>query len=84
MANTLVPKTFAQWLRNHADKPTPAGELARNWLNTQRCEAWRDEACLDYLLTGLAGPDYETHEEAIHLVATAVSSYGAYLKRWHE
>jgi len=27
----IQPKTFAQWLANYTDKPTPRGQFARDW-----------------------------------------------------
>ncbi len=83
------PKTFSEWLLNHADKDTPVGEMARGWKedrhttpNAQRAAARREvagEECADYILGAWwdsAGPAY------IGTLAQALASYSAYLRRW--
>ena len=77
---TPAPKTFSQWLENHADKDTPVGYMAREWIATARCEQWKGEACADFLLGGLWGS--APHAECVATAAQALASYSAYLKRW--
>lgn len=75
-----TPKTFSQWLENHADKDTPVGEMARGWIDTARVEKWKGEVCADFLQGGFWGND--SYPTCMATLAQALASYSCYLKRW--